>query len=66
MSGDGLSAPEQVEPGVVVHRDVFVRTRDGVGLATDIYRPARTRSARPAGACHSRAHALRQVEQIAQ
>jgi uncharacterized protein len=38
MSGDGLSAPEQVEPGVVVHRDVFVRTRDGVGLATDIYR----------------------------
>ncbi len=44
MSGDGLPAPEQVEPGVVVHRDVFVRTRDGVGLATDIYRPARTAS----------------------
>ena len=41
MSGDALSAPAQIEPGVVVHRDVFVRTRDGVRLATDIYRPAR-------------------------
>ena len=41
MSGDALPAPAQIEPGVVVHRDVVVRTRDGVRLATDIYRPAR-------------------------
>ena len=39
--------------------NVMVPMRDGVQLATDIYRPAR-RSARRALAGHSRAHALRQ------
>ncbi|MBA3475171.1 MAG: CocE/NonD family hydrolase [Actinobacteria bacterium] len=27
--------------GIVVAKDVMVRTRDGIGLATDVYRPAR-------------------------
>jgi len=36
-----LPTPAQIESGVVVHRDVFVRARDGIRLATDIYRPAR-------------------------
>lgn len=27
-------------PDLTVHRDVFVELRDGVGLATDVYRPA--------------------------
>ncbi len=35
-----LPPPEPVATGVVVHRDVMVPMRDGVRLATDIYRPA--------------------------
>jgi putative CocE/NonD family hydrolase len=31
---------EVVADGVVVHRDVMVRMRDGVRLATDVYRPS--------------------------
>jgi putative CocE/NonD family hydrolase len=40
MTDNPLPAPEQVAPGVVVHREVMIRTRDSMGLATDIYRPA--------------------------
>ncbi len=36
-----LPAPELVAEGVVVHRDVMLAMRDGIRLATDIYRPAR-------------------------
>lgn len=35
-----LASATPVADGVVVHRDVMVRMRDGVHLATDIYRPA--------------------------
>ncbi len=35
-----LPPPEPVAEGIVVHRDVMVPMRDGVRLATDIYRPA--------------------------
>ena len=27
--------------GIVIAKDVMVRTRDGIGLATDVHRPAR-------------------------
>jgi len=36
-----LTKPEQVSEDVVVHRNVMIRMRDGVHLATDIYRPCR-------------------------
>jgi hypothetical protein len=36
----GLPEPEPVAEGVVVHRNVMVPMRDGIRLATDIYRPA--------------------------
>ncbi len=36
-----LSPAEPVEDGIVVHRDVMIPMRDGVHLATDIYRPAK-------------------------
>ncbi len=36
-----LTRPEAVADDVVVHRDVMIPMRDGVRLATDIYRPAR-------------------------
>lgn len=42
-----LPAPEPVAEGVVVHRDVMVTMRDGIRLATDIYRPAQ--NGEPAG-----------------
>lgn len=42
-----LPAPEPVTEGVVVHRNVMVAMRDGVRLATDIYRPVR--NGEPAG-----------------
>ena len=29
-----------MEPRMLVERDLIVRTRDGVGLATDVFRPA--------------------------
>ena len=35
-----LPEPQTVAEGVLVHRDVMVTVRDGVRLATDIYRPA--------------------------
>ncbi|MBZ4691198.1 MAG: acyl esterase [Cereibacter sp.] len=35
-----LPAGELVEDGIIVHRDVMITMRDGVRLATDIYRPA--------------------------
>lgn len=35
-----LTPAEPVAPGVVVHRNVMVPMRDGVRLATDVYRPA--------------------------
>ncbi|MGV8950086.1 MAG: CocE/NonD family hydrolase [Cypionkella sp.] len=35
-----LALAEPAGPGVVVHRNVMVAMRDGVRLATDIYRPA--------------------------
>ncbi|MFD2237558.1 CocE/NonD family hydrolase [Aureimonas populi] len=35
-----LPDPVEVSPDVVVHRNVMVAMRDGVRLATDIYRPA--------------------------
>jgi uncharacterized protein len=35
-----LPLAEPAGPGVVVHRNVMVAMRDGVRLATDIYRPA--------------------------
>ncbi|PJE27009.1 hypothetical protein SAMN06297129_3201 [Pseudooceanicola antarcticus] len=35
-----LTPAEPVAPGVVVHRNVMVAMRDGVRLATDVYRPA--------------------------
>lgn len=35
-----LPEPELMGDGVLVHRDVMVAMRDGVRLATDIYRPA--------------------------
>lgn len=38
---DGLHSSTVVHDDVIVHRDVFVATRDDVRLATDIYRPAR-------------------------
>ena len=37
---DRLSPPHDVAEGVLVHRDVMVTMRDGIRLATDIYRPA--------------------------
>lgn len=37
-----LASATPVADDVVVHRDVMVRMRDGVHLATDIYRPAGT------------------------
>jgi putative CocE/NonD family hydrolase len=37
---DSLPPPHHVADGVVVHRDVMVTMRDGIRLATDIYRPA--------------------------
>ena len=36
-----LPAGELVEDGIIVHRDVMIPMRDGVHLATDIYRPAK-------------------------
>lgn len=36
-----LSPAELVEDGIVVHRNVMIPMRDGVHLATDIYRPAK-------------------------
>ena len=39
-SGVDLPKAELVTPGVFVHRDVMVPMRDGIHLATDIYRPA--------------------------
>src|SRR5271166_585449 len=30
----------EAEPGMVVERDLIVPARDGVGLATDVFRPA--------------------------
>lgn len=39
-SAASLTPPEPAGPGVVVHRNVMVPMRDGVRLATDIYRPA--------------------------
>ncbi len=36
-----LTAATAISPGVVVHRNVMVPMRDGVRLATDVYRPAR-------------------------
>ena len=41
MNVSPLPVPEQVAPEVVVHRDVMIRARDGIGLASDIYLPAR-------------------------
>ena len=38
--GDVLPPPEPLESGIVVHRDAMVTMRDGVRLATDVYRPA--------------------------
>lgn len=38
---DLLTQPEAVADDVIVHRDVMVPMRDGIRLATDIYRPAR-------------------------
>ncbi len=35
-----LPPPEPVTTGVVVHRDIMVPMRDGIRLATDVYRPA--------------------------
>lgn len=35
-----LTPAEPAGPGVVVHRNVMIAMRDGVRLATDIYRPA--------------------------
>ena len=35
-----LPPPEPVMTGVVVHRDIMVPMRDGIRLATDVYRPA--------------------------
>jgi hypothetical protein len=35
-----LSPAEPVSPGVVVHRNCMVAMRDGLRLATDVYRPA--------------------------
>lgn len=35
-----LTPPEALSDDVVVHRDVMVEMRDGIRLATDIYRPA--------------------------
>ena len=46
-----------IEPRMLVERDVIVPARDGVGLATDVYRPARRRAV----SGHSRAHPLRQI-----
>jgi uncharacterized protein len=40
MSAANLPEPELLDGGVVVHRNVMVPMRDGVRLATDIYRPA--------------------------
>ncbi|WP_417723865.1 CocE/NonD family hydrolase [Salipiger sp.] len=40
VASDQLTPAEPAGPGVVVHRDVRVTMRDGVRLATDIYRPA--------------------------
>ena len=40
MTHPALTAPEAVADGVVLHRDVMLPMRDGVRLATDIYRPA--------------------------
>ena len=37
----GLTSPTVLAEDVVVHRDVMLPMRDGVRLATDIYRPAR-------------------------
>nr|WP_321526280.1 CocE/NonD family hydrolase [uncultured Cohaesibacter sp.] len=39
-SGVELTQTETITPGVVVHRDVMVPMRDGIHLATDVYRPA--------------------------
>jgi uncharacterized protein len=38
---DCLTAPVNVAEDVVVHRNVMVAMRDGIRLATDIYRPAK-------------------------
>lgn len=35
-----LPRPEPVTDGVIVHRDIMVKMRDGVRLATDLYLPA--------------------------
>ena len=37
-----LTPPQLLDDGVIVHRDVMVTMRDGVRLATDVYRPAGT------------------------
>ena len=37
---DVLPPPQHVADGVLVHRDVMVTMRDGIRLATDIYRPS--------------------------
>jgi putative CocE/NonD family hydrolase len=41
VSSGTLPGPDAITADVVVHRNVFVAMRDGVRLATDIYRPAR-------------------------
>ena len=40
VSPGTLTPAQPAGPGVLVHRDVMVAMRDGVHLATDIYRPA--------------------------
>ncbi|MFD1881397.1 CocE/NonD family hydrolase [Paracoccus pacificus] len=37
----GLAAPVMLADDVAVHRDTMITMRDGIRLATDIYRPAR-------------------------
>ena len=50
LNKGGMAAPALApdpEYGMVIAKDVMVPMRDGVKLATDIYRPARDGQARP-------------------
>jgi uncharacterized protein len=47
LSSVGLPPPILISDGVLVHRDVMIAMRDGVRLAADVYRPARSEGPLP-------------------